>query len=69
MSSVPCCSQHMPASAPREVLRAGCAGLTMLCLPRRLWRAQLGRLGLLTGAMFLLTALSADGIPPVTQVI
>ncbi len=39
----------------------------MACLPRRLWRAQLGRLGLLAGAMFLLTALSADGVPPVSQ--
>ena len=47
---------------------AGCAALTIACLLRRLWRAQLGRLGLLTGGMFLLTALSADGIPPVVKV-
>ena len=49
-------------------LCAGCAALTVACLPRRLWQAQLGRLGLLTGGMFLLTALSADGIPPVVKV-
>lgn len=40
----------------------------MLALPPRLWRAQLGRLGLLTLAMFVLTAIGADGVPPLTQV-
>lgn len=51
-----------PASAP------GCAALTMLALPPRLWRAQLTRLGLLSLAVFVLTAIGADGVPPVTQV-
>ena len=46
----------------------GCAVLTMLALPPRLWRAQLARLGLLTAVMFALTAIGADGVPPVTQV-
>ena len=40
----------------------------MLALPPRLWRAQLTRLGLLSLAMFVLTAMAADGVPPVSQV-
>ena len=39
----------------------------MLALPPRLWRAQLRRLGLLSLAVFVLTAIGADGVPPVTQ--
>ena len=39
----------------------------MLALPPRLWRAQLSRLGLLSLAIFVLTAIGADGVPPVTQ--
>ena len=59
---------QVPEHEISQSLCAGCAALTVACLPRRLWWAQLGRLGLLTGGIFLLTALSADGIPPVIRV-
>ncbi|KAF5831445.1 cobalt transport protein-domain-containing protein [Dunaliella salina] len=41
--------------------------ITILVYPPRLWQSQLRRLGLLCGAIFLLTALGADGVPPVLQ--
>ncbi|KAI8463111.1 MAG: cobalt transport protein [Monoraphidium minutum] len=47
---------------------AGCvAALTVLTLPRRLWDAQLKRLGLICGLIFVFTAIGADGVPPLLQ--
>lgn len=43
------------------------AGLTMLTLPPRLWGAQLKRLGLICGLIFVFTAIGADGVPPLLQ--
>jgi general transcription factor 3C polypeptide 2 len=43
------------------------AGLTMLCLPPRLWRSQLLRLLVICGLIFTFTALGADGVPPILQ--
>lgn len=51
----------------RVAIAATIAGLTVLCLPKRLWRAQLQRLGLICGLIFLFTAIGSDGVPPVLQ--
>jgi energy-coupling factor transporter transmembrane protein EcfT len=43
------------------------AGLTVACLPPRLWASQLRRLTFICSLIFLFTALGADGVPPVLQ--
>lgn len=56
-------------SAPtvRVAVAAGIAAVTAANLPPRLWRSQLARLAALCGLIFVLTALGADGVPPVLQ--
>ncbi len=41
--------------------------LTTATQPPRLWRAQLPRLMALAAFLFMMTAIGADGVPPVTQ--
>lgn len=43
------------------------AAATIISLPRRLWGPQLKRLGLFSLLLFVMTALGADGVPPVQQ--
>eukprot|EP00798_Chlamydomonas_sp_ICE-L_P018301 gene18301-24761_t len=53
------------------VLRLGIAAsigvISMIVFPRRLWMAQLGPLSAFCLFIFTLTALGADGVPPVLQ--
>ncbi|KAL3695924.1 hypothetical protein R1sor_010000 [Riccia sorocarpa] len=60
----------LPARAHISV-RVGMVGLLILAticsLPRRIWQDQLGRMFLLSGFLFVLTALGTDGVPPVVQ--
>ncbi|KAG6542711.1 hypothetical protein Mapa_015870 [Marchantia paleacea] len=52
-------------------IRFGIVGLlvlgTVCSLPRRIWQDQLGRMFLLSGFLFVVTALGTDGVPPVVQ--
>ncbi|KAK9816700.1 hypothetical protein WJX72_003857 [[Myrmecia] bisecta] len=53
--------------AMRLAIAVTCALLSMATLPRRLWKAQLARLGLLALLIFVFTATGSDGVPPVAQ--
>lgn len=43
------------------------AGLTVTCLPRRLWVSQLKRLGFICGLILVFTAIGSDSVPPLLQ--
>ncbi|MEW5317870.1 MAG: hypothetical protein WDW38_009134 [Sanguina aurantia] len=51
----------------RLAITATVAAATILNFPARLWKPQLGRLGLLCLFIFACTALGADGVPGVLQ--
>lgn len=51
----------------RAAAAALVALLSVLCLPRSLWRPQLTQLGLFALLVFTTTLLFADGVPPVLQ--
>ncbi|GBF90861.1 hypothetical protein Rsub_03715 [Raphidocelis subcapitata] len=51
----------------RVGIAACVAGLTVATLPRRLWAAQLRRLGFICALIFAFTAIGADGVPPLLQ--
>ncbi|DBA85437.1 TPA: hypothetical protein ACH3X2_006113 [Trebouxia sp. C0005] len=51
----------------RLSIAAGCALLTAVALPPRLWKPQLRRLGLLGLLLFVFTAIGSDGVPPMLQ--
>ncbi|KAL0050131.1 hypothetical protein WJX82_004900 [Trebouxia sp. C0006] len=51
----------------RLSIAAGCALLTAIALPPRLWKPQLRRLGLLALLLFVFTAIGSDGVPPMLQ--
>jgi hypothetical protein len=48
-------------------IAAAVAGLSILCLPRRLWVSQLQRLGFICGLILLFTAIGSDSVPPLLQ--
>ncbi|KAI3948105.1 hypothetical protein MKX01_014704 [Papaver californicum] len=53
------------------VMRFGLVGclalLSILILPRQVWRDQLGRVGLLSGILFIMLGFGTDGVPPLVQ--
>lgn len=53
--------------ALRVGIAAAVAGLSILCLPRRLWVSQLQRLGFICGLILLFTAIGSDSVPPLLQ--
>jgi len=51
----------------RAVLAGAVAGLTAAALPTRLARPQLARVGKVAAVLFFLTAVGAEGVPPLLQ--
>ncbi|RZC93904.1 hypothetical protein C5167_016599 [Papaver somniferum] len=53
------------------VMRFGLVGylalLSIWILPRQVWMDQLGRVGLLSGILFIMLGLGSDGVPPLVQ--
>ncbi|KAI3856792.1 hypothetical protein MKW92_046314 [Papaver armeniacum] len=53
------------------VMRFGLVGylalLSIWILPRQVWMDQLGRVGLLSGILFVMLGLGSDGVPPLVQ--
>ncbi|GMY27564.1 protein ABCI12, chloroplastic isoform X1 [Fagus crenata] len=51
----------------RFVLVMFLASLSVWILPRHVWMDQLGRVSLLSGILFIMLGLGADGVPPLVQ--